>query len=149
MLTFKVHTSGIADLQARFAQACTEAEHALANEVAKDTTPFVPALTNSLTARTQVDGNKIIYPGPYARYPYYGKVMVDSVTGKGPMHFIGKDGNEVIRFRKGATLVATDRNLDIQQTVHPQAQSHWFEASKKQNLDKWTRFAERAVKNGL
>ena len=50
--------------------------HALANEIAKDTEPFAPALTKSLVNRTQVVDNQIIYPGPYARYLYEGKITV-------------------------------------------------------------------------
>ena len=52
------------------------AAHALASQVAKDTEPFVPALTKSQVNRTQVVENRIVYPGPYARYLYEGKVMV-------------------------------------------------------------------------
>ena len=102
-------------------------------QIEKDTAPFVPALTGSLTQRTRVDESFVIYPGPYARYLYYGKLMVDPETGS-PWA------------KKGATKVLTDRNLVFNHTVHPQAQSHWFEASKAQNLDKWIRVADKAVK---
>lgn len=91
----------------------------------------------------------IIYPGPYARYLYEGKVMVDSATGKGPMRIVGKNGEEVIRFRKGATLKPTNRDLNIQPSVHKDAQSHWFEASKAQNLEKWVRAAGELIKHEL
>ena len=37
-------------------------------------------------------------------------------------------------------------NLVFNKTMHPQAQAHWFEASKAQNLDKWVRVADKAVK---
>lgn len=123
--------------------------HAMANIIAKDTEPFVPALTKSLANRTQVVENQIIYPGPYARYLYEGKVMVDSTTGKGPMKIVGKDGSEVIRFRKGANLRPTTRPLDIKTDVHKDATDHWLEASKIKNLDKWTRAAGRLVKDEL
>lgn len=131
------------------ARASTKAEHIVAVQAAKDTSPYVPFLTGSLDTRTRVDGGVIIYPGPYARYLYYGKVMVDSATGKGPMRIVGKDGTEVIRFRKGATLRPTNRDLNINTAYHPKAQSHWFEASKAQNLDKWLQVAKKAVKNDL
>lgn len=126
------------------AKASTKAEHTVAVQAAKDTSPYVPFLTGDLNSGTTVEGNVIVYPGPYARYLYYGKVMVDSATGKGPMHFIDKNGNEVVMFPKGSKLKATDRNLDIKK-----GQDHWFEASKAQNLEKWIRVAEEAVKNEL
>lgn len=149
MLKFEVHASIDEAIAKKLAVASTKAEHAVAVQAAKDTSPYVPMLTGSLNVRTQVVGGTIIYPGPYARYLYYGKVMVDSVTGKGPMHFIDKMGNEQIKFRKGATLKPTDRGLKYTKSEHPQAQDHWFEASKAQNLDKWLRVAEKAVKNDI
>lgn len=149
MLKFEVHASIDEAIAKKLAVASTKAEHAVAVQAAKDTSPYVPMLTGSLNLRTQVVGGTIIYPGPYARYLYYGKVMVDSVTGKGPMHFIDKMGNEQIKFRKGATLKPTDRDLKYTKSEHPQAQDHWFEASKAENLDKWLLVAEKAVKNGL
>lgn len=132
-LKFTVHTEGMDALEYTIAQACTKAEHAVAVQVEKDTQPFVPALTGSLTQRTRVVGSEVIYPGPYARFLYYGKVMVDPSTGS-------------TYAPKGGTKVVTDRNLVFTKSMHPQAQSHWFEASKAQNLDKWVRVADKAVK---
>lgn len=144
-----VHSDISENLSKKLASASESAEHLLAVEIQKDTEPFVPALTKSLVNRTQVKGDMIVYPGPYARYLYYGKVMVDSATGKGPMRIVGDDGSEVIRFRKGATLTPTDRPLNIRQDVHPQAQSHWLEGSKAQNLSKWLRIAKELTLNEL
>lgn len=121
-----------------------KAEHILALQIAKDTRPYVPADTESLNNRTRVDGNRIIYPGPYARYLYFGKYMVDE-KGNGPMHFVDKNGNEVIRYRKGSKLHATDRNLVFTTDVHPNAQSHWLEASKADNIEKWEEIAKTAL----
>lgn len=113
-------------------ERCTKAEHILALQVQKDTKPFVPFLTGSLDERTKVEGNTIIYPAPYARFLYYGKVMIDPDTGS-------------TWAPKGWKKVVTDRNLVFTTDFHPQAQSHWFEASKAQNKEKWLRVAEKAV----
>lgn len=131
-LTVSVHTSGIKNLAAALSASCAKAEHAVAIQVEKDTQPFVPALTNSMTERTKVEDNLIIYPSPYARFLYYGKVMVDPNTGS---TFAPKGGHKVV----------TDRSLVFTQSVHPQAQPHWCEASKAQNIDKWKRTARKAV----
>lgn len=136
MLKFDVHMEGMNDVLRTIAESATKAEHIVAQQVAKDTSPYVPALTGSLDQRTRVDGAQVIYPGPYARFLYYGKVMVDPNTGS-------------TYAPKGGSKVVTDRDLVFNQTVHPQAQDHWFETSKAQNLDKWERVAEKAVKNGL
>lgn len=141
MLKFSVKTDGFDELQEAIARACTKAEHIVAVQMKKDTSPYVPFLPGSLDQRTLdqrtlVDGNAIIYPGPYARFLYYGKVMVDPETGS-------------TYAPKGGTKVLTDKNLVFTTSGHAQAQSHWFEASKAENLDKWIRVADKAVKNGL
>ncbi len=124
---------------------CSKASVLLANQVKKDTAPYVPMLTGSLNARAYVEGHTLIYPGPYARYLYAGKAMANAVTGKGPM-YIPEVG---YRWPKGATLAPTERDLVFTKDFHPKAQSHWFDASKKDNMQKWLRVAEKAVKNGL
>ena len=136
MLKFEVHASLDEAIAKKLSVAYTKAEHAVAAQAEKDTSPYVPMLTGSLNARTQVDGGNIIYPGPYARYLYYGKLMVDPTTGSSYAP-------------KGGTKVLTDKNLVFNQASHSQAQSHWFEASKAQNLGKWLRVADKAVKNDL
>lgn len=132
-IKISVHTDGFDAVKEAIAKACMRAEHVLAEQIEKDNQPFVPAFTESITQRTRVDGSAVIYPGPYARFLYYSKVMVDPNTGS-------------TYAPKGGTKVLTDRDLVFSKAVHPQAQSHWFEASKAQNLDKWVRVAEKAVK---
>lgn len=136
MLKFTVKADGFSELDEAIAKACTKAEHIVAIQAQKDTSPFVPFLTGSLDQRTRVDGNEIIYPGPYARFLYYGKVMVDPGTGS-------------TYAKKGATKVLTDKNIEFNKAGHNQAQSYWFEASKAENLEKWIRVADKAVKNEL
>ena len=133
-MRFTVQTDINAALAATIADRCDKAAHTVALQVKKDTEPYVPMLTGSLKNRARVDGNTIIYPGPYARFLYYGKVMVDQNTGSAwaPM---------------GGTKVVTDRDLVFTTDFHPQAQSHWFEASKAQNKDKWLSVAQKAVEH--
>lgn len=130
MLKFRTEVNWDAD---EWVASNDRAEHAVAVQMEKDTRPFVPALTGSLMNRTRVDGNVVIYPGPYARFLYYGKVMVDPDTGSSFA-------------QKGAVKVLTDKDLVFNKTVNPQAQAHWFEASKAQNLEKWMRVYRKARK---
>ena len=92
-------------------------------------------LTGSLRTRTKVTGNTVVYPGPYARYLYYGKLYVDPLTGSAYA-------------RKGVTKVPAvpEKNLIFHRAG---TCSHWFEASKAQNMEKWMRVAEKAVKRDL
>ena len=136
MLTFNVHTEGMEAIKDKLAEGCTKAEHAVAIQIRKDTSPYVPALTGDLDRRTRVDGSKVIYPGPQSRYLCHGKLMVDPTTGSSYA-------------QKGTTKVLTDKNLVFNKAMHAQAQSHWFEASKAENLGKWVRVADKAVKREL
>ena len=136
MLKFSVHTEGLDAIKDKLAEGCTKAEHTVALQVRKDTSPYVPALIGDLDRRTRVDGSKVIYPGPQSRYLYYGKLMVDPETGSSYAP-------------KGGTKVLTDKDLVFSKAVHGQAQSHWFEASKAENLEKWVRVSDKAVKHDL
>lgn len=100
--------------------------------VLTDTEEFLPMrqgnLRNMSKATTIYGSGEVIYGGtgvPYARYLYYGKVMV----GKPPKHPINK-------------------NLVFDKTAHPNAQAKWFEASKKKNLDYWINGVKKIVRRG-
>jgi hypothetical protein len=134
-LKFSVQADGMDAVKEAISKGCDRAEHVLTVQVAKDTAPFVPMLTGSLRTRTKVTGNTVIYPGPYARYLYYGKLYVDPLTGSSYA-------------RKGVTKVPAVPEKDL--IFHRTGTcSHWFEASKAQNMEKWVRVAEKAVKRDL
>lgn len=136
MLKITVNMDGLSGLNEKIRDASDKAAHIVAVQAMKDTRPYVPMRTGSLDTRTKVVGNKIIYPGPYARFLYNGLLMVDPNTGS-PFA------------QKGVTKVATDKPLQYTKDFHKNAQAFWFEASKAQNLEKWKRVAEKAVKNGF
>lgn len=131
-MRFEVKSNVSSALAEILANKTERAGVAVAQQIMKDTAPYVPFLTGSLNTRTRQVGNSVIYPGPYARFLYYGKVMVDPNTGStfAPL---------------GGTKVVTDRDLVFTQDFHPQAQAFWFEASKAENADKWLRIAQKAV----
>lgn len=135
MLSIKVHTEGLDKLKDVLHQRAKDAEFIVALQAKEDTSPYVPMDSGSLDMRTAVVENRIVYGGPYARYLYFGKLMVDPDTGSSYAP-------------KGSTKVVTSKDLVFRQDVHGQAQSHWFEASKAQNLEKWVRVAAKAVANG-
>jgi len=112
-----------------------QADEILAIQAEKDTRQFAPAKSNKMLNGARVEGGTITYPGPYARFLWEGKVMIDPDTGS-PWA------------RPGATKVATGKNLVFSTAVSPQAQSHWFDASKAVNLEKWLRVYGKAMTSG-
>lgn len=137
-LKFHVHSNIDKALMEKLAGASNKAEHTVAIQVKDDTAPYVPASGASagMYLNTKVIGNQIFYPGPYARFLYYGKVMIDPNTGS-------------TWAPKNSTKVVTGRDLKFRKDHHSKAQAHWFEASKAQNLQKWLRVAGRAMKRDL
>ena len=130
MLKFEINTSDFSSIL----PSASKTEKTLAVQVMKDTDPYVPALTGSLTQRTHVEESTIVYPGPYARFLYYGKVMVYEPTGS---TWAPKDEHKVV----------TGRDLVMNQSMHPLATSHWFEVSKAANMEKWIKVAGRLITN--
>ena len=128
MLTFKVKTGDFADVL----PSTNKAEKILATQVMKDTDKYVPALTGNFTQRVHLEESTIVYPGPFARFLYYGKVMIYEPTGS-------------TWAPRGEHKVVTGRNLVMGKSMHPLASSHWFEVSKAANLETWIKVAERLV----
>lgn len=124
MLKFTVHTEGFDVLAREISGAVTAMEQAVAVEIARTTEEYVPMLTGSQVRRTRIIGGTVVYPGPYARYLYYGKAM------KGPRY---------------GPKYPTDKDLVYTDDYHKNAQSFWFEASKAQNLQEWLAVADKAV----
>ena len=119
----------------------------LGNQVLQGCRALMPLLTGSLQDRSHVEdgGRRVVFPGPSARYLYMGKVMVDAKTGKGPMKIPTGPGEYVLRFRKGARLIPTNRRLTYS---NPEAVDHWFDEAKARNLPYWLNGVENIIKRG-
>lgn len=122
----------------RLANQTKQAKKILKNEIVKDTEKFVPMrsgfLKNSIMRSIQSNDDFIIYNTPYARFLYYGYVMIGKIT-KRPWA------------RRGETKIKTDKKIQYGK-VHPLACSHWFERSKALNKDKWIKLAKKVYRNG-
>lgn len=128
----------VVDIQA-FNARVREAQQWLGDRVLEDCKACMPlgsGNTGGLQQRshTEDDGKRVVFPGPYARYLYYGKVMVDRETGKGPRKIPMSSGDYILRFRKGAKLIATNRPLKYSD---PQAVPEWFEHAKRKYEQLW------------
>lgn len=86
-------------------------------------TKYMPFRTGALATKLKriKSPTEIEVAAPYALYMYYGKVMVNSKTGKGPAFIPGVG----YRYRKGTVLKATERDLNYDLTKHPKAGPFW------------------------
>ena len=91
--------------------------------VNKRITRYMPFRTGALPTKLKYikSPTEIEVVAPYARMMYYGKVMVNSKTGKGPAFIPGVG----YRYKKGTILKATDRDLKYDTTKHPEAGPFW------------------------
>ena len=84
--------------------------------------PFLSGATYKITvAQTNIRKPEIVTNVPYGKYLFYGKVMVNSKTGKGHALIPGVG----YRFPKYSTLMPTDRELEYTKTKNPLAGPHW------------------------
>lgn len=83
------HINTAAILDSRGLGNDARARKMLASEVARMSDPYVPMQQGILKNTRQIDqeGRAILYPQPYARYHYYGKVMV----GRAPKQATNRD----------------------------------------------------------
>lgn len=118
----------------RFSKQFQEAQEWLGHTVLEDCKPYMTLRTGSMQQRSKVNygGSQVEFPGPYARFQYGGKVMVDPVTNS-PWA------------RKGAKKVLTDRPLTYSQ---PMATSHWFDTAKAAHGEYWISEVKRKAGGG-
>ena len=89
----------------------------------KRITRYMPFRSGALATKLKYikSPTEIVVNALHARYQYYGKVMVNSKTGKGPAMIPGVG----FRYRKGTTLKVTNRDLEYDTTKNPQAGPFW------------------------
>lgn len=86
--------------------------------------PFVSGMTYKVTvAQTDISRPYIITDTPYAKYLFYGKVMVDP-----KLRIAGFMTPEGWRSRKNVPKVRTNRDLQYNKTKNPNAGPRWDRA---------------------
>lgn len=106
---------------------------------------YVPMRTGTLGksayTATQIGSGKVIYPGPYARYLYYGQVMgpnipvFDDDTGE-PTSFFSPPGQK---------KHLTGKELQYSKEKNPLAGSFWFRRMKADHTDDILQEAKNAA----
>lgn len=109
----------------------------LDSQVMTDMVPYMPMVSGNFIQRTLAistawagTGKVCAGAGPFGRFLYEGKVMVDPETGS-PWA------------RKDAKKVVTDKPLQYTTTFHSDVQDHWFEPAKAAHGDAWVAGAKR------
>lgn len=98
----------------------------LTNIVNRRITRYMPYRTGALATKLKriVDPETIEVSGPYARVMYYGKVMVDPVTGAAGFQL--KDGTWRSRTQAPhVPKILSGRSIQYNHTFNPQAGPYW------------------------
>lgn len=118
-----------------------KAQYWLDSQIFTDMLPYMPMNTGTFIHATQSRSSALAGTGvvcaaapPMGRMLYYGKVMVDAQTGKGARPIQLKTGEIIFRFRKGARLIPTSRDLTWTRAA---TRPEWFEVAKDQHYDQW------------
>ena len=98
-------------------------------------------LAKSAYSATQIGSGKVVYPGPYAHYQYYGIVYGPNI----PV-FEDDSGIPTRYFSKpGEKKHPTGRDIQYSKDTNPLAGSHWFERMKADHLNDILREAQRVA----
>ena len=124
-----------------------KAQYMFTNELFRLSDDYVPFDTGMLKTNAYVDkgGTAIVYDSPYARYMWYGKLMVDPVYGVGAFY----NENKGFWSRPGVQKVETERDLNYKGA--PRRGAFWVERAfidneqtlTQQIADYITRFDEK------
>lgn len=103
-----------------------EAQKFVDSEVIKLMSPYTPfrngKLEQNVTLATDIGSGDVRYTSPYARFQYYGLLMVSETTGSAWA-------------RAGEKKILTDIPLKYNTFQHPLAGSFWFERMKKDHIE--------------
>ena len=117
----------------------TSAQKFVDSECIRLMVPYTPKkngiLMKAAVLGTKIGSGHIYYNSPYARYQYYGKLMVSSVTGSSYA-------------KHGESKVLTDKDLHYNTYRHPQARKMWFEAMKTDKKEQILRGAAAIARRG-
>ena len=126
----------------RFSRQYQEAQYLLDGMVMDSMIEFMPMISGDFIDRTRVKSTSMQGTGfvcaaaaPYGRFLYFGKTMVDPVTGS---TWARHDAEKVLVSQYSGKTNAKE-NLQYTKSPHTQAQAEWFDAAKRQYGDTWIR----------
>lgn len=126
----------------RFEGQYTRAQYDLDSTVMTDMVPYMPMqtgtfinVTRGMSQAIAGSGKVVAAAPPMGRFLYNGKLMVGERT-------------RSAWAAKGEKKVITEKDLDFSKHAHPKAQSHWFEAAKKDHDKVWIKKVKQIAGGG-
>lgn len=126
----------------RFEKQFTRAQYELDNMVMTSMVPYMPMqtgtfinVTRAMSAAIAGTGKVVAAAPPMGRFLYEGKLMVGERT-------------RSAWAAKGERKEIVEKNLDFSKHAHPKAQSHWFDAAKRDYGKVWIAKAKKVAGGG-
>lgn len=118
--------------------ASNEVQKVIDSECIRLMAPYTPnlngVLIDSATTHTVIGSGRIIQSTPYARYQYYGLLMVDPITLKGSF-YDSKTGRHWSRPGVSKIMDPQGRKLVHNQVKSPMAGPYWFDRMAKDHKE--------------
>lgn len=119
-----------------------KAQIALNQQIAKDSTPYIPLRQGALRSQVRypdgMTGGTVEWYAPYAHYQYMGEVYGPNIPLK------DAQGN-IIGWTSPPKKSPTGRKL---QYHTPETSDHWFDRAKREHLSDWVRLVKETVGDG-
>ena len=135
----------------RFERQYGQAQYLLDSQIMTDMIPFMPMVTHTfinvtrgMSAAIAGSGHVFAAAPPFGRFLYEGNGMVDPVTGSP----YARPGSKKVLVSQYSGKTAAKERLEYSKNAHPNAQSHWFEASKRENGSRWVKQTKRIAGGG-
>jgi hypothetical protein len=123
----KIHLTGSV-----LAKKLNKAREDLNDQIMLDCKDYVPFNQSILSNSVHTEnGDEIVWNGPYARFLYMGKLMLDD---RGSAWALPNTQKHVV-----------DKDLTYSKEGHSKAGAHWFERAKEDYLDTWIETVRKAV----
>lgn len=129
------------EISGRVTAAVDRSIPALTQQMLKDSNFYCPmdqgTLRNSALIASDSDGGKITWNTPYARYLYYGVLMV------------GENGSAWAKPGEKKHIAVPEKALTYDCASNPNAQALWFEKAKDIHMREWKTFLGDQIRRGL
>lgn len=109
----------------------------LARMIIRDSSDYTPYKTGALEKSASIsnDARKIYYSVPYAKFQWYGKLMLGVKSHSAWAH-------------RGERKYMTSKGLNYNRSIHSKAGSEWLRRSIKDNLPKWKNELQDSLRKG-
>lgn len=135
----------------RFDKQFQQAQYNLDGMVMDSMIPYMPMqkgtfvdVTRSASSAIQGSGEVYAAYGPQGRFLYEGKGMVGQTSGN-PW---AKKGEKKVLVSQYGGKTRAKEELTYNKTAHPKAQSHWFDAAKKADGNRWIKETKKTAGGG-